>query len=64
VGTLAAILIPSSGQTINTFITIPSTIAEICMVVYLLVIGVKTATPDERIPAPGGISSGDKSRSK
>jgi hypothetical protein len=34
------------------------------MVVYLLVIGVKTATPDERIPAPGVISSGDKSRSK
>jgi len=64
VGTLAAFLIPGSGQNINTFVTIPSAIAEICMVVYLLVIGVKTPTPGERIPAPGLISSGDKSRSQ
>ena len=63
-GTLAAFLIPGSGQNVNTFITIPSAIAEICMVVYLLVIGVKTPEPDERIPAPGLISSGDKSRSQ
>lgn len=46
VGTLAAFLIPSSGQTINAVITIPSAIAEICMVVYLLVIGVKTVEPE------------------
>jgi dolichyl-phosphate-mannose--protein O-mannosyl transferase len=64
VGTLAAFLIPSSGQNINTFVTIPSAIAEICMVVYLLVIGVKTPTPDERIPAPGLLSSADNSRSQ
>ena len=46
VGTFAAFLIPSSGQTINTIITIPSAIAEVCMVIYLLVIGVKTVEPD------------------
>ena len=63
-GTLAAFLIPGSGQNVNTFITIPSAIAEICMVVYLLVIGVKTPEPDERIPAPGLISSADNSRSQ
>lgn len=60
-GTLAAFLAPTSGQQINTVITIPSAIAEICMVVYLLVIGVRTAQPDERIPAPDFISSGDES---
>ena len=60
-GTLAAFLIPGSGQTINTVITIPSAIAEICMVVYLLVIGVRTPTPAQRIPAPGLISSGGNS---
>ena len=64
VGTLAAFLIPSSGQNINTFVTIPSAIAEICMVVYLLVIAVRTPKPDERIPAPGLISSADNSRSQ
>jgi Domain of unknown function (DUF4386) len=47
VGTLAAFLVPDSGQKINTFITIPSAIAEICMVGYLLVIGVRTKEPDE-----------------
>ena len=41
-GTLAAFLIPGSGQTINTVLTIPSAIAEICMVIYLIVIGVRT----------------------
>ena len=52
VGTLAAFLASGSGQTINTVITIPSAIAEICMVVYLLVIGVKTVEPDDlhRLP--------------
>ncbi len=63
-GTLAAFLAPASGQQINTFITIPSAIAEICMVVYLLVIGVRTAQPDERMPAPDFVSSGDASRSQ
>jgi hypothetical protein len=35
---------------IATLVVIPSAIAEISMVVYLLVIGVKTVKPAERIP--------------
>jgi hypothetical protein len=50
-GTLAAFVIPGSGQTINTVITIPSAIAEACMVIYLIVIGARTKEPDERIAA-------------
>ena len=49
---LAAFLVPDFGQKIHAFIVIPSAIAEIWMVGYLLVIGVKTvkaAKPDERI---------------
>lgn len=52
VGTLAAFLIPGSGQTINTVITIPSAIAEVSMVLYLLVIGVKTIEPDDLRRSP------------
>ena len=52
VGTFAAFLIPGSGQTINTVITIPSAIAEVCMVVYLLVIGVRTVEPDDLSSPP------------
>ncbi len=48
---LAAFLVPSFGQNIHAFVTIPSAIAEISMVLYLLVIGVKTQKPDEPIPA-------------
>ena len=40
---LAAFLVPDFGQIIHAFIWIPSAIAEISMVLYLLVIGVKTA---------------------
>src|SRR5947208_5589500 len=40
---LAQFLVPDFGQNIHAFITIPSAIAEISMVLYLLVIGVKTA---------------------
>lgn len=47
---LAAFLVPDLGQKIHTFVLIPSAIAEIVMVLYLLVIGVKTVKPDERIP--------------
>jgi hypothetical protein len=39
---LAAVLLPGLGKEIHTLITIPSAIAEISMVLYLLVIGVKT----------------------
>jgi hypothetical protein len=38
---LAAFLIPDVGPGIHTFIVIPSAIAEISMVLYLLVVGVK-----------------------
>ncbi|MGA2765678.1 MAG: DUF4386 domain-containing protein [Spirochaetia bacterium] len=45
---LALFLFPAFGQEIHTFVVIPSAIAEISMVLYLLVIGVKTIKPDER----------------
>jgi hypothetical protein len=48
---LAAFLVPDFGQEIHTFVVIPSAIAEIPMVVYLLVIGVKTSKPAEHILA-------------
>jgi hypothetical protein len=48
---LAAFLVPDFGQQIHTFIVIPCAIAEIWMVLYLLVFGVRTAKPVERIPA-------------
>jgi len=51
---LAAFLIPDVGQQIHGFVTIPSAIAEIAMVLYLLVIGVRTVRtqkPAERILA-------------
>ena len=43
---LAAFLVPDFGQMIHGFIVIPSAIAEISMVLYLLVVGVKTVKPD------------------
>ncbi len=51
VDVLAAFLVPSFGQNIHAFVTLPSALAEISMVLYLLVIGVKTVKPDERILA-------------
>jgi hypothetical protein len=55
VGLLAVFLMPDFdfGEKINVFVTIPSAIAEISMVLYLLVIGVKTPKQnrDERILA-------------
>ena len=50
VGMLAVFLVPDSGEKINTFVTIPSAIAELSTVLYLLVVGVKTPKPGERIP--------------
>lgn len=47
--TLAAFLVPDLGKAIHSYITIPSAIAEISMVVYLLVIGVNTKTSDARL---------------
>src|SRR6267143_3748500 len=42
---LAAFLVPDVGKAIHGYVTIPSAIAEVSMVLYLLVIGVKTKTP-------------------
>ena len=47
---LAAFLVPNIGQMIHGFIVIPSAIAEISMVLYLLVVGVKTVKPGKVIP--------------
>jgi uncharacterized protein DUF4386 len=52
VDVLAQFLAPDFGPRIATVIVIPSAIAEVSMVVYLLVIGVKTVKPYQRIPAP------------
>jgi len=47
---LAAFLVPDFGKAIHTWIVIPCAIAEISMVLYLLVVGVKTTKPkSERI---------------
>ena len=48
---LAAFLVPDVSKAIHSFIIIPSAIAEIWMVGYLLVIGVKTVKSDGRILA-------------
>lgn len=51
---LAAFLAPTLGQSIHAFVVIPSAIAEIAMVLYLLVVGVKTVRPVkpvEQLPA-------------
>ena len=47
-----ALLIPNFGQKIHAFVIIPSAIAEISMVLYLLVIGVRMQKPGEPIPTP------------
>jgi Domain of unknown function (DUF4386) len=49
VDVLALFLVPDVGQTISSFVVIPSAIAEFSMIGYLLVIGVKAVRPDERI---------------
>ena len=48
---LAAFLAPTLGRSIHAFVVIPSAIAEIGMVLYLLVAGVRTAKPVQQIPA-------------
>jgi hypothetical protein len=45
---LAAFLVPEFGHGIHSFVIVPSAIAEISMVLYLLVVGVKTVKPDKR----------------
>jgi uncharacterized protein DUF4386 len=53
VGLLAVFLVPDFdlGEKINTFVTLPSAVAEISMLLYLLVVGVKTPKPVARIVA-------------
>ncbi len=48
---LALFLVPDFGQQVHTFVVIPSAIAEISMVGYLLVIGVKIPKPCNRVLA-------------
>ena len=48
---LAAFLVPDFGKAIHGYVTIPSAIAEVSMVVYLLVIGVRIPKVDQRVPA-------------
>jgi len=49
---LATFLVPDFGEAkINVFVTIPSAVAEILMILYLLVIGVKAPKPAARIVA-------------
>ncbi len=48
---LAAFLAPDFSQRIHAFVVIPCAIAEISMVLYLLVAGVKTVKPDTRVLA-------------
>jgi uncharacterized protein DUF4386 len=48
----AAFLVPDFGKAIHGYITIPSIIAEVWTLGYLLVIGVNTKKSDERIVAP------------
>jgi hypothetical protein len=51
VGMLAVFLVPDFGEKINVLVTIPSAIAEVSMVLYLLIVGVKTSKQNERILA-------------
>jgi len=53
---LAAFLLPDIGKAIHGYVNIASAIAEIWMVGYLLVIGVKISTPGERLVPKEGRS--------
>jgi hypothetical protein len=48
---LAQFLVPDFSQNIHVLFSVVAAIAEISMVLYLLVIGVKTVRPVERILA-------------
>ena len=48
VGMLAVFLFPDSGEKVNVLVTIPSAVAEIATVLYLLIVGVKTVEPATR----------------
>jgi hypothetical protein len=46
---LALFLLPDVGPKVHQFVVIPSAIAEISMVMYLLIIGVRNVKPAERV---------------
>jgi hypothetical protein len=48
---LAAFLAPDLWTAIQSYVSIPIWVFELWMVLYLLIIGVRTAKPDVRIPA-------------
>ena len=56
VDVLAAFLVADVAKSIHGYIIIPAAIAEVSMVVYLLVIGVKTSTPAESLVRKEGTS--------
>ena len=60
VGLLAVFLVPDVGEKINVFVTIPSAIAEISMLGYLLVKGVTSkafaARPDTLTPSSAALA--------
>ena len=47
----ALFLVPDLGDKIKTLVVVPSAIAEVAMVLYLLVIGIRTPTRGKQIPA-------------
>jgi hypothetical protein len=51
VDTFAAFLVPDVGKAVHGYVTIPSAIAEIWTLGYLLAIGVKAPKAEKRIPA-------------
>src|SRR5438552_16594316 len=53
----AAFLVPDFGKSIPSFVVMPSAIAEISMVLYLLVIGVKAPASVARVPATSGVAA-------
>jgi hypothetical protein len=48
---VALFLVPDIGDKIKTLVVVPSAIAEVAMVLYLLVIGIRTPKQVKRIPA-------------
>jgi hypothetical protein len=60
---LAAFLVPDIGQQIHTFVVIPSAIAEISMVLYLLIKGVRSSPQTDdidqsrmpKVPVPAAV---------
>jgi Domain of unknown function (DUF4386) len=51
----AQFLVPNVGETVHRFLAIPPSIAEIWMVLYLLVKGVKPSIPQDRAPVPAPV---------